>query len=414
MLFRSPREVAPMLSEAGASNRVVRQLAAEAASSRAQQAAGAMHDEDEGQASGSSGPGVIDLIVRAQQALDDAVAQVHHREQHVGSCMEQLEQKITDLQERLNRVAAGNDSTEESQAAIVEMKEGIGVVDANMHALLETLGVLNIAVAAQQASHSITSQHMTVANTARDEANASLLEVTGARDAANASLLEANASLLEANAARDAANASLLEANAARDAATASLLEANAARDEANASLLEATGARDAANASVLEANAARDAGTAARDAATFARDIAMAERDASEKKFTDLQDAVNQAKEEEDTAKDRQEAQNEEVLSRLEAGNAVVARITTEIAAERAVHLASSQQLTAAIAARDAAMADRDAAIAARDAATTAQGVVQGRLNVINANMRAMMGLPAEEPVAAASGQGGVGGVGI
>jgi len=84
------------------------------------------------------------------------------------------------------------------------------------------------------------------------------------------------------------------------------------------------------------------------------------------------------------------------------------------ESAGERAVHLATSQQLTAAIAARDAAMADRDAAFAARDAATTAQGVVQGRLNVINANMRAMMGLPAEEPVAAASGQGGVGGVGI
>jgi len=368
----------------------------------------------------------MDLIAQAQQALGIAVAQVHDREHHVGSVVEQLEQKITDMQERLNSARASNDSTVESQAAIVQMNEGIEVVYANMHALLETLGVLNIAVAAQQASHSITSQHMTVANTARDEANASLLEATGARDAANASLLEANAardtanaSLLEANAARDAATAARDAATAARDAATAARDAAMADRNEATASLSDAnaardaaTAARDAANASLSDANAARDAATTARDTATFARDIAKAERDTSEKKFTDLQDAVNQAKEEEGTAKGRQDAQNEEVFLRLQTSNADVERLMAESAAERAVHLASSQQLTAAIADRDAAMVDRDAAIAARDAATIAQGVVQARLNVINANMRAMMGLPAEAPEPVA-GQGGVGGVG-
>jgi len=138
-----------------------------------------------------------------------------------------------------------------------------------------------------------------------------------------------------------------------------------------------------------------------------------MAQRDAGEKKFTDLQETVNQAKEETSTAKARQDERSEEVLLRLQNGNANFERQAAEITAERAVHLASSEQLTAAIASRDAAMADRDAAIAARDAATTAQGVVQAKLNLINANMRAMMGYPAEEPVPAASGQGCVGGVG-
>jgi len=130
----------------------------------------------------------MDLIAQAQQALHNAVAQVHDREQHVGSFVEQLEQKITDMQERLNSATASNDSTVESQAAIVQMNERIEVVHANMHALQETLGMLNIAIAAEQASQANTSQHMTVANTARDAATASLLEANTARDAATASL----------------------------------------------------------------------------------------------------------------------------------------------------------------------------------------------------------------------------------